>query len=263
MSEWLVIQMAAPLASFGELAGTVRRGGSDRPGKGALLGLLGAALGVRRDDAEGQTALAKGYAVATRVWKSGRILQDFHTFQSVAFSKERYYSRADALARGKRTTTTSITRREYRCDVVVDAAYRAHGSARWSLEELSDALRRPVFTLSLGRKACPLSAPLAPVIVRGEFATAAFEAADAAWRMDAAMGSERDALFPTREHRRAEVWSRYVAEEESDATARQANEGRVERRYDQPVDRIAWHFERRAERVISLSRPDSKEKGNG
>ena len=46
---WLVILIAAPLASFGEEPGNARRGSSDRPTRSALLGLAGAALGDRRE----------------------------------------------------------------------------------------------------------------------------------------------------------------------------------------------------------------------
>ncbi|MEM9726711.1 MAG: type I-E CRISPR-associated protein Cas5/CasD [Pseudomonadota bacterium] len=251
MSEWLVIQLAAPLASFGELAGVNRRGGVDRPGKGALLGLVGAALGLRRTDDDGQRALAEGYAVATRAWKPGRVLQDYHTFQSVkSNAREPFSTRADALRRG--APVTSISVREYRMDVLFDAAYRAKAGARWSLAALRDALERPAFTLSLGRKACPLAAPLAPVILGGESARAAFDAADATWDAKA-----RTALFADRQQRRARPL--FIAEEEADAQGRHATEGRIERRYDQPLDRRAWHFAQRAERVTALNETDPED----
>ena len=53
MTEWLIIHLAAPFASFGEEAGNVRRGTADRPTRSALLGLAGAALGIDRADARG------------------------------------------------------------------------------------------------------------------------------------------------------------------------------------------------------------------
>ncbi len=79
----LVVLIAAPLASFGEEPGNARRGTADRPSRSALLGLPGAALGITRDDAEGQKALRDSFLTATRTLRAGELLADFHTFQSL------------------------------------------------------------------------------------------------------------------------------------------------------------------------------------
>lgn len=255
---WLVVQLVAPIASFGELAGTVLRGGADRPGKGALLGLAGAALGVRREDAKGQDALRTGYGVATRAWSSGRVFQDYHTFESVPRSKERFMTRADALASGQ--AVTSITAREYRAGVVFDAAYRAQEGARWTLEQLESAFLRPRFTLFLGRKACPLAAPLDPKIVEADHPISAFSAIDA-WRKKARDGWRED-FFSLRERSRARPGA--VAMEQEDAEALRRNDVRNERRHDLPIDRKRWHFAERVEAVTPFetdSEPSKMEDG--
>ena len=62
MSGCLVVVLAAPLASFGENAGNVRRGTADRPTRSALIGLAGAALGVERADSTGQQKLVDSFS---------------------------------------------------------------------------------------------------------------------------------------------------------------------------------------------------------
>ena len=241
MRDWLVIQLAAPLASFGEIAGNVRRGGRERPGKAALMGLIGAALGVRREDATGQTALAEGYDAAVRSWRDGEILQDYHTIQSLPRGR-RARSRADALAqRGE--LATSITLREYRCDVLHEAAFAAREGARWSAAEIAEALLRPVFALWLGRTSCPLGAPLAPRVVSAATPEAAFIAASRLLHADGAaslgLGADESPI------RLAVEANERVVLADRDVTA--------VRRRDVPVDRTTWRFTEREELVYTPS----------
>lgn len=178
MADYLLFTLVAPLASFGDLAGHERRGSADWPGRSALLGLIGAALGVDRADADGQAALADGYGVAVRTLSAGRPLRDFHTFQSVPAARAKApATRADALrAAGPQGVETSITIRDYRADVAFTAAVWTRPGARWPLGRIAEALAQPVFALWLGRKSCPLSAPLRPRLAAADDVLAAFAA---------------------------------------------------------------------------------------
>ena len=64
MTRFLTFALVAPMASFGGLAVGERRSGWDRPGRSAVLGLIGACLGVEREDDAGQAALAESYHLA-------------------------------------------------------------------------------------------------------------------------------------------------------------------------------------------------------
>ena len=140
-------------------------------------GLAGAAIGVEREDAEGQRALAASFLTATRTLSPGTPLADFHTFQSLPESRGPVATRADALAR-RADLETSITRRDYRSDGRWQVAYVAqHDSATISLEALRRAFLHPRFALWVGRKSCPLAHPLAPTLVESETIEAAFAAA--------------------------------------------------------------------------------------
>ncbi|CAN0539557.1 unnamed protein product, partial [Scytosiphon promiscuus] len=111
MTEWLVVTLAGSMASFGEEAGNAQRSTADRPSRSALIGLAGAALGILRDDTEGQRRLARAFRIATWTLQPGTLLSDFHTYQSLPSSAGRPSTRAEALKR-RSDLATSITRRE-------------------------------------------------------------------------------------------------------------------------------------------------------
>ena len=231
---WLVVYIAAPLASFGEEPGNARRGSADLPTRSALLGLAGAALGVERDDYEGQRALAASFLTATRTLSPGRPLADFHTYQSLSESRGPVATRADALAR-RRDLETSITRRDYRSDGRWQAAFVERDGAAFSLAALRQAFLRPRFTLSAGRKSCPLSHPLAPTILEAVSVEPVFAA------HARAAGIEADAA------------DMMIALDARLAAASDVNNVRRLRRHDEPGDRTRWHFTPRHEIVFRVT----------
>lgn len=163
--DYLLFRLYGPLASWGEIAVGESRHTAVYPGKSALLGLLAAALGIRRDEEERQRALAAGYRFAVKVISSGHPLRDYHTTQAPdSVGKFVYRTRRDELIAGKERLGTILSSREYRCDALSLVAVAATGSAPFSLHQLRDALLKPRFHLYLGRKSCPLAAPLNPLI---------------------------------------------------------------------------------------------------
>ncbi|MUG78686.1 type I-E CRISPR-associated protein Cas5/CasD [Bombella sp. ESL0380] len=160
-SPYLVFSLSASLGSMGELAGHERRGSLLWPGHSALIGLMGAALGIRRDgDFSGLDSLK----IDVAVFDSGTALRDFHTIQSVpAAAVKKPNSRPEAIRKAGGRLTTSITLRDYRAGVFYGVAVQGGG-----LEEIAAALRKPHFTLYLGRKSCPLSSPLNPQVVQAD-----------------------------------------------------------------------------------------------
>lgn len=166
MPQHLVFRLYAAMASWGEAAVGETRPTATYPGRGALLGLVGAALGIRRDDDEGQRQLRNGLQVAVKQRSPGLLMRDYHTVQvPPSQSKVTHRTRREELAVPKEALNTILSSRDYRCDGLWVVAIRLTPQATWSLEELKHALERPRFTLYLGRKACPLAAPLIPTIV--------------------------------------------------------------------------------------------------
>ena len=177
----LVFQLLAPLASWGGVAVGEYRGSNDYPGESALLGLLAAALGVRREDEAAHVALRDGYGFAVGVLSTGTLLRDYHTAQvpgRAALKGRPHATRREELSVPKRDLNTILSTRDYRQNAacLVAVQYRANSAAPHTLEALADALRTPKFVLYLGRKSCPPAAPLAPSVLVSASAHTAFEA---------------------------------------------------------------------------------------
>lgn len=167
--DFLIIQLYGPLASWGAPAVGESRPSSDHPTRGALLGLVAASLGIEREDASSQSALSQALRFAVRQITPGGIIRDFHTVQVPKRDKKaQYATRKDELGVGKDKLNTIISRREYRADGLWQVAVSLTPESHWSLEDLEKALREPAFTPYLGRRSCPLAAPLAPQKVQAE-----------------------------------------------------------------------------------------------
>ncbi|HMR71125.1 MAG TPA: type I-E CRISPR-associated protein Cas5/CasD, partial [Rubrivivax sp.] len=115
--QFLVFQLVAPMAAWGDVAVGQYRGSRDAPGESALLGLLAAALGIRRDDEAAHAALRDGYAFAVGTVDPGSLLRDYHTAQvpSRGDLKGRpHRTRRDELAMPKHALNTILSARDYR-----------------------------------------------------------------------------------------------------------------------------------------------------
>jgi len=164
MSDYLLLQLYGPLASWGDIAVGEYRPSFAHPSKSAIIGLLAAALGIRRDEEERQNSLATSCLFAVRVDAMGVLLRDYHTTQVPSAKRGvTHYTRQSELATDE--LNTILSSRDYRCDAVYTVAITVADGSFYSLEELAAALAKPVFTLYLGRKSCPLAIPLHPQIV--------------------------------------------------------------------------------------------------
>ncbi len=190
--QFLVFQLQAALASWGDVAVGEYRGSREHPGASALVGLLGAALGVRRDDEAGHAALRDGYAFAVGTVAAGDLLRDYHTAQVPGRSDLKgrpHRTRRDELAVPKRDLHTILSTRDYRQGGAWAVAVQALPGAPHSLNALVHSLHQPRFVLYLGRKCCPPAAPLAPLVAEAASAHAALVAYLAAAQPPAALRS--------------------------------------------------------------------------
>ena len=164
MPEYLLWMVAGPMGSFGDYAGHEVRGSGHVPRRSAILGLVGAALGVEREDDEGQRALRE-YSVAVQSVSESGSLRDYHTVQTVSEPTPVGVSRRallDGATVGQLNTTVTI--REYRTDIAFRVALWCGSGVLWSLEAIREALLRPRYVLYIGRKSCPLAAAMNPMI---------------------------------------------------------------------------------------------------
>ncbi len=213
MPEFLTFTLAAAFASFGDVAGHARQGSWTWPGRSAILGFRASARCLRR---ESDFSALDALCVAVAVFESGAPLRDDHTTQTVPSALVKGpQARPEALRRAGRGANTMITLRDYRTGVLYGVAVTGD-----ALHPLAAALERPAFHLYLGRKACPLSAPLDPQLVQGETP----EAALALLRLPPwAQGAFARTLY-------------------ADADRPGPAPERLETRHDMPLGRRAWHF---------------------
>jgi CRISPR system CASCADE complex protein casD len=131
----LLLRLAAPLQAWGTDSKFEVRRTNREPSKSGVIGLLAAALGLRRDaDLSKLTALRFG----VRVDRNGEVIKDFHM--------------------AKAEKTSYLTYRYYLSDAIFLVGLESMD--RGFLELLENALRNPCFPLFLGRRSCPPTLPL-------------------------------------------------------------------------------------------------------
>ena len=184
MAAILTFVLVAPLGAMGSLAVGERRGGWDRPGRSAVLGLVAGCLGLDRAEEENHAALSAALGLAIRrVGGATPLLSDYHTAQTAPARKNRAFAtRREELRAAERETV--LSRRDYRADTAFTVALwrrsPTQGASPWALEVLADAMTKPVFAPYVGRKSCPLGLPMQPRIFHAETIREAFEQRDAA-----------------------------------------------------------------------------------
>lgn len=132
----LLLRLAAPLQSWGSCSKFETRTTEKMPTKSGVIGILAAALGLKRDADLSRFSKLK---FGVRADREGEDITDFHTAKS---GKDSY-----------------VTYRHYLTDAVFLAGFE--GDAAF-LAELENALKKPKFPLFLGRRSCP---PTLPIVV--------------------------------------------------------------------------------------------------
>lgn len=167
MSQYLIFQLHGPMASWGVDAPGEVRHSHQLPSRSALLGLLAAAMGIRRDDSERLNTFNCHYSFIMCASHNPRWARDYHTIQMPReVRKVHHFSRREELS-DPELLSAIISRRDYYTDAWWMVAITETPEAPFSLEQLYEGLRYPVFPLYLGRKSHPLALPLAPLLLDG------------------------------------------------------------------------------------------------
>lgn len=146
----LLLRLAAPLQAWGTESKFESRRTQREPSKSGVIGMLAAALGLRRDaDLSELTALRFG----VRVDREGKVIRDFHTAQAVKTEKKAKKEKTEEPEK-----IGYVTSRYYLSDAVFLVGLESEDHAL--LEKIETALRAPYFPLFLGRRSCPPTLPL-------------------------------------------------------------------------------------------------------
>lgn len=161
MPNFLILRLDGPMQAWGTHTFEDFRPSNLYPTRSGLLGLLGACLGLERGDSARQAELAASVKITVRVdgqlarsgadhpvAKAGIKLPDFHTVMGAR--------KVD----GSSNRFPVVSRREYLFDAAFTVVIGSQSGASVSLEQIVEALRRPYYTPTLGRRSCPPTRPL-------------------------------------------------------------------------------------------------------
>lgn len=257
MRPYLVFQMVAPMVSWGDIAIGEVRPSAAHPSRSAVVGLVSAALGIRRDQAALLQQVDDAYCVGVWVEHPGTCLRDYHTAQVPTSSGPRRASRREELAH-KADLSTILSTREYRTDFVgLASLWCRQESVPYSLEQLADALRRPVFSPYFGRRSCPPGLPLAPLVVTAE---ESLEGAFGAYRAQQPGFDSGWSRFRKGLDRAGLVGGSTAMLWDLDGLVSDVPE-RVTVRRDRPLSRATWQFVNRKEAQLARPRTSGRKEG--
>ena len=142
----LLLRLSAALQSWGSDSRFDTRDTNREPTKSGVLGMVAAALGIKREDSQEKLTELNKLRFAVRVDREGKLLKDYHT----AKSDESSY----------------VTNRYYLADATFLVGLESDD--RQLLEQIDSAMRNPVFAVFLGRRSCPPTLPVSMGLRDGE-----------------------------------------------------------------------------------------------
>ncbi|KXX65946.1 type I-E CRISPR-associated protein Cas5/CasD [Marichromatium gracile] len=161
MARYLILRLDGPMQSWGTHTFEDYRPSNAFPTRSALVGLIGACLGIARGDAERISALAASIEISVRADRKAQRPEEGESSDKSAIRERDYHTVLDARKVDGSTNRHPIqSHREYLFDASFTVAIGARPNAAFDLDRIATALRRPLFTPVLGRRSCPLAHPL-------------------------------------------------------------------------------------------------------
>ena len=162
MPRYLILRLDGPMQAWGTHTFEDFRPSNLFPTRSGLLGLLGACLGIERDDQIGLEQLAESVEFTVR---SDRVVlrteKESEPMSKVLIKFPDFHTVLDARkVDGTVNKNPVVSRREYLFDAAFTVAIGEKLNAPVSLEAVAEALLRPCFTPVLGRRSCPITRPL-------------------------------------------------------------------------------------------------------
>lgn len=136
----LILKLAGPLQSWGTSSHFESRHTDYYPSKSAIIGLISAAFGYKRDEDEKVQKL-KELSFAVRIDQPGNLIRDYHT-------AHKYKDNGDL-------DRTYVTNRYYLEDAVF-IVFLSHEDNEY-MEQIYEALCAPYYQPFMGRRSLPLA----------------------------------------------------------------------------------------------------------
>lgn len=150
----ILLKFAGPLQSWGTNSHFETRHTDFYPSKSAVIGMLSAALGYRRDE-DKKICKLNALNFAVRIDQQGNIVKDFQTAKK--------YKKASEFEEIERAY---VTNRYYIEDAVFLVALSSADDLL--LAEIENALKKPYFQLFMGCRSIPLNADFLIGVVDGD-----------------------------------------------------------------------------------------------
>jgi CRISPR system Cascade subunit CasD len=154
MANTLFLRLEGPLQSWGVRAHWEERDTAFEPTKSGVVGLIGCAWGLRRDD-DRLRALSEALRMGVRVDRAGSLLVDYHTTGGAKAADGEPEGMLNA--QGKLKRETDVSSRRY----LMDASFLvALQGSEVDVAACAEALHHPAWPIFLGRKACVPTEPV-------------------------------------------------------------------------------------------------------
>jgi len=152
MNEYLILKLQGVMQAWGSHTYEDYRPSEIFPTRSGIVGLLAACAGFKHEDKKQIKSLNDAIEISVRADQidnrsSGKLL-DYHTILDAR--------KAD----GKVNDNAIQSYREYLMDSSFTVALFAKDKVNINIDQLSDWIKKPVFTPYLGRKSCPIGRPL-------------------------------------------------------------------------------------------------------
>lgn len=152
MQNFLILKLQGAMQAWGTHTYEDYRPSNIFPTRSAVVGLLGACIGIDRNDIEARQSLNASFSLTVRADVRNGLwpvrITDFHTVLEAR------------KVSGKARNDAIVSEREYLCDAEFTLALAFYPDATYNLEKIKKALAKPKYTPFLGRRSCPIQTPL-------------------------------------------------------------------------------------------------------
>lgn len=156
MKKYLILVLEGPMQSWGLQGKFDHRDTTSFPTKSGVVGLLGSALGIERNDRLHIAELAS-FEMSTIALKRGVILNDYHTVGCGYKNNTSRILQADGKGYSQ-----AVTHRDYLCDA--SFAVILYGDSKLA-DRCAVALDNPKWSTYLGRRCCIPTRPILEAVV--------------------------------------------------------------------------------------------------
>lgn len=172
MQDFLIIKLQGAMQAWGGHTFENYRPSHIFPTRSAVVGLLGACLGIDRADIQSRADLNSSFELTVRADRRKVQTKQFGQIKEKTLTMQKmtdFHTVLDARkVDGSPRKDAIISRREYLCDAEFSLALGFRNNAVFSLEKVKDAIQKPHYTPTLGRRSCPIQHPLFKMIISAE-----------------------------------------------------------------------------------------------